>query len=118
MRPWSLNLSIPQLETVSGCPILTLNWVRQGSAGDLHHAYSYKFAEPFDIASAMPVCQRLLSHLVLDELPDSALSEVLNFLGDVWLFHQPTPQPARESVRLRKGKVTRRYERPTYAIEE
>jgi hypothetical protein len=118
MRPWSLSLSKPQIETVSGYPILTLNWSRQGSEGDLHHFFSYKFAEPFSATTPVPIFRRLFAHLALDELPDAALPEALDFLSNAWIFYQPMVPEIQEPPQTRKGKVTRRYERPTYTIEE
>jgi hypothetical protein len=106
------------IETVSGYPILTLNWSRQGSDGDLHHLFSYKFAEPRSVTASAPIYKRLFAHLALDELPDAALTEVLDFLGNAWIFYQPMMPENQEPPKSRKGKVTRRYERPTYTIEE
>lgn len=98
--------------------MLTLHWTREASDGDLHHVFSYKFADPFSVTAAVPIYKRLFAHLALDELPDTALTEVLDFLGNAWIFYQPTMQEVQEPPRARKGKVTRRYERPTYTIEE
>ena len=111
-------MSKPQIETISGSPILTLKWSRQGSDGDLHHYFSYKFAEPYNVTAAAPVYKRLFAHLALDVLPDSALSEVLDFLGNAWAFYEPVKSEIQEPPKVRKGKVMRRYERPTYTIEE
>ena len=117
-KPWNLTLSKPRLETVAGYPMLTLHWTREAPGGDLDHVFSYKFADPFSGADMLPVYGRLLAHLVLDELPDSALSEVLDYLGNAWIFHQPTAPETEPPARTLRGKVTRRYERPMYTIEE
>lgn len=117
-RPWNLSLSKPRLETVAGYPILTLHWTREASDGDLHHFFSYKFADPFSATATAPVYGRLFAHLALDELPDAAVPEVLDFLANAWIFHQPSAPEIEQPAKTRKGKVTRRYERPTYMIEE
>lgn len=98
--------------------MLTLAWSREASDGDLHHVFSYKFADPFSVTAAMPFYRRLFAHLALDELPDAALAEVLDYLGNAWMFYQPITPEVTEPPKTRKGKVTRRYERPTYTIEE
>jgi hypothetical protein len=46
------------------------------------------------------------------------MSEVLDYLGNAWIFHQPAVQEAEQPAKKLRGKVTRRYERPTYAVEE
>jgi len=117
-KPWNLTLSKPRLETVAGYPMLTLHWTREASEGDQHHVFAYKFADPFDSAAVAPVYKRLFAHLALDELPDAALTEVLDFLGNAWIYYQPTMPEVPEPSTTRKGRVTRRYERPTYTIEE
>lgn len=111
-------MSKPRLETVAGHPILTLNWTREASEGDLHHFLSYRFADPFSATATAPVYRRLFAHLALDELPDAALNEILDCLGNAWIFYQPTPLEVEQPSRTLRGKVTRRYERPTYAIDE
>lgn len=98
--------------------MLTLHWAREASDGDLHHILSYKFADPLNATASAPIYRRLFAHLALDELPDAALTEVLDFLGNAWIFYQPTMPEVQEAPRTRKGKVTRRYERPTYTVEE
>ncbi len=111
-------MSRPQFETVAGHPILTLNWIREASEGDLHHFFWYKFADPFGATATAPVYRRLFAHLALDELPDAALNEILDCLGNAWVFHQPAALEVEQPARRLRGKVTRRYERPTYSIEE
>lgn len=99
--------------------MLTIGWHRESSIGDLHHLFSYKFAAPFDVTSTAPVSARLLSHLILDGLPDEALPEVLEFLGNAWVFYQPGPTPIEPpQTPALKGKVTKRYERPAYSLVE
>jgi hypothetical protein len=98
--------------------MLTLHWTREASDGDLHHVFSYKFADPFSTTAASPVYNRLFAHIVLDDLPDSAMTEVLEYLGNAWIFHQPPAPEIEQHVKKLRGKVTRRYERPTYTIEE
>ena len=101
MRPWNLLPSPPRLETVDGRPMLAFGW--QQSSG------------PFDQTSSGPA--RLFGHLILDGIPDEALPEVLELLGNAWVFYQPGP-PQIEAPQRRplKGKVTRRYERPAYSL--
>lgn len=79
---------------------------------------SFRFADTIDAAAVVPVYKRLVAHLALDELPDAALAEILDCLGNAWAFHQPTAPQVVEQPNARKGKLTRRYERPTYAIED
>jgi hypothetical protein len=98
--------------------MLTLHWTREASEGELYHILSHRFADPFSATTAAPIYNRLFAHLVLDELPDSALGEVLDFLGNAWIFHQPPVPEIEQPAKARRGKVTRRYERPTYTIEE
>jgi hypothetical protein len=109
---------MPRLETVAGYPILTLNWTREVSEGDLHHFFAYRFSELSDVTSSAPIYKRLFAHLLLDELPDTALPEILKHLSDAWLFYQPTAPEVQSEPRVLKGRVTRRYERPTYSIDE
>lgn len=119
MKPWSLSLSKPQLETIGGDPVLTVGWRRQSSEGDLHHLYAYRFTDPFDVTSTAPIYSRLFGHLILDEIPDLALPEVLELLANAWIFHQPgPPQIEAPKVRSIRGKVTKRYERPAYSLVE
>lgn len=108
---------MPRLETVAGYPILTLSWTRQASEGDLHHLFAYKFSDPSYVAATAPIYRRLFAHLALDELPDSALPEVLDHLSDAWEFHQSIAPEVQSQPRVLKGKVIRRYERPTYSID-
>jgi len=98
--------------------MLTLHWAREASDGDLHHIFSYKFADPVSAAATAPVYKRLFAHLALDELPDTALTEVLDFLSNAWIFYQAAAPEVLKPPKTRKGKVTRRYERPTYTVEE
>lgn len=62
--------------------------------------------------------KRLFAHLFVDELPDDALAEILEFLANAWLFYQPTALALEQTGKKLRGKVTRRYERPSYTIEE
>jgi hypothetical protein len=100
--------------------MLTLQWSREASEGDLSHRFSFTFAEPLSAPVLAPICMRLLAHLTLDQLPDAALTEVLTSLNSAWMFYQPVRAEFQETARIRKGKgkVVRRYNRPTYAIEE
>lgn len=98
--------------------MLTLHWARETSDGDLHHVLSYRFADPFDTTADAPIYRRLFAHLALDELPDVAMTEVLDFLGNAWIFHEPITPEVKQPTKVFRAKVTRRYERPTYAIEE
>jgi hypothetical protein len=109
---------MPRLETVAGYPMLTLSWTRQASEGDLHHLFAYRFSDPADVTATAPIYRRLFAHLVLDELPDTTLPEVLDHLSDAWVFHQPIASEVQSQPRVLRGKVTRRYERPTYSIDE
>lgn len=110
---------MPQLETVAGYPMLTLNWTREASEGDFYHFLAYRFTDQSVTTAAAPVCQRFLAHLMLDELPDAALPEILDYLATAWTFHQPVgAEKTTQQPGVRKGKVTRRYERPTYFIDE
>ncbi len=118
MRQWTLALSQQEIETGSGYPILRLNWSREGSDGALHHMFSYKFAETCDATSTAVVYRRLFAHLALDALPDAALGEILENLGNAWAFYRPPVPQSSEPLKTRKGKVSRRYERPTYTIED
>lgn len=119
MRPWILNPYKPHLETLAGVPILTLQWVRADSGGGFHHFVSYRSSSAFNANAATPVYRRLFAHLALDELPDEALAEVLECLANAWAFHQPVVPPSgSEQPLTRRGKITKRYERPTYSIEE
>jgi len=111
-------LSSPLLETVAGYPILTLHWTREASHGDFHHFFSYRFADPVGALAPATVYNRLFAHLALDALPDEAMADVLDYLGNAWVFYQPTLPGIEEPVRTLRGRITRRYERPTYAIEE
>lgn len=119
MRPWNLLPSPPRLETIGGRPVLAFGWQREASGGELHHLFAYRFSNPFDLTSTGTLEARLLGHLILDGIPDEALSEVLELLGNAWVFYQPSPPqieaPQRRSL---KGKVTRRYERPAYSLVE
>ena len=91
--------------------MLTLHWTRETSDGDLHHFFSYKFAEPFSAMAAAPIYKRLFAHLALDELPDAAMTEVLDHLATAWSFYQPITPEIEQVTKARRGKVTRRYER-------
>lgn len=117
-KPWNLTLSRPELETVAGYPILTLQWCRETSDGDLHHVCSYKFATPADASTHAPVYKRVFAHFVLDELPDTAIADVLDYLGNAWVFNRPLDHEVVSPTKPLRGKVARRYERPTYSIEE
>ena len=99
--------------------MLAIGWYRESSEGELHHLYTYKFANSSDPTSTVSVQMRLLGHLILDGIPDEALREVLELLGNAWVFYQPSP-PLIEAPQRRalKGKVTRRYERPAYSLVE
>lgn len=64
------------------------------------------------------LCKRLFAHVALDAIPEAALGEILECLANAWAFYQPTLPSVQEQPKTRKGKVTRRYERPTYVIED
>ena len=55
---------------------------------------------------------------MLDALPDVALDEVLEAFSHVWAFYQPVKPEIADAPKARKGKITRRYERPAYTIED
>jgi hypothetical protein len=117
--PWSLRLSKPQLDLSQGCPVITGGWLRESFEGDLQHFFSFRFAQPYEATSASPIFPRLIAHLIVDQLPDQALPEVLEQLGNAWLFYQfvpPQGEPASPSSNSLKGKMIRRYERPTYSL--
>ena len=75
--------------------------------------------DPFNVTSIVPFQMRIFGHLILDELPDEALSEVLELLSNAWTFYAPASrQLEAPPKRVLKGKVTKRYERPAYSINE
>ena len=119
MRPWNLP-SQPRLKALGGRPVLTLGWQIEASGGKVQHLFAYRFPDPFDLTSTGALKTRLLGHLILDVLPDEALPEVLELLGNAWLFYQPAPPQieAPAERRLFKGKVTKRYERPAYSLSD
>ncbi|OFV96270.1 MAG: hypothetical protein A3F68_09625 [Acidobacteria bacterium RIFCSPLOWO2_12_FULL_54_10] len=98
-------------------PTLTVAWKRASAYGDLHHFWAYQFGKIPDTPSAVHIYYRLVSNLLLDELPEQALPEVLQHLADAFVFYQPTKGelPTQQRPPL-KGKVTQRYERPTYSL--
>jgi len=98
--------------------VLTIQWTREASEGDFSNVFSYRSADPHDATIHPSVYKRIFAHLVLDELPEGAMGEVLDFLGNVWIFNQPTAPQIAPTTKTIRGKVTRRYERPTYSIEE
>jgi hypothetical protein len=96
-----------------------MGWHRESSEGDLHHLFAYKFAGPCDITSTVPIQMRILSHLMLDGLPDEAFPEVLELLANAWSFNVPSSQKIElPQRRVLKGKVTKRYERLAYSLGE
>ena len=116
-KSWSLSQSKPRIKAINRYPMITLHWARESSDGDLQHSFSFKFTDSSTSATA-PLYKRLFAHLVLDALPDTALDELLESLSNAWAFHQPAVPEIPEPAKIRKGKVTRRYERPTYSIED
>lgn len=113
-------MATPKFETLGGSSYLTLNWQKQLSIGDLHHFVAYRVPEPSDATSLKSFYSRLFSHLVLDELPDDALPEVLEFLANSWTFHdRPPVQPvAPQGSKTLKAKLTKRYDRPVYSLPD
>jgi hypothetical protein len=99
--------------------MLTLQWAWQGSEVDYHHVFSLRVPDAPDERVTTTMFMRVLAHYTLDELPDEALGEVLEFLGSAWAVHQPlAPPETSEPPRTRRGKITKRYVRPTYIIED
>lgn len=116
-RPCSLILSKPGFDYLTGFPMLTVAWKRASSRGDWHHLLAYQFGKFPGTTSAIPIYYRLISHLLLDELPEDALPEVLQHLADAFVFYQPTKaELPPQQIRPLRGKVTQRYERPTYSL--
>ena len=72
--------------------MLTLDWTRGTPDGDFHHSLAYKFADPLNAIASPVVLGRLIGHLVLDELPDAALPEILDHLGNIWAFYHTKHQ--------------------------
>jgi len=121
IKPWGLVLSSqPRFETFAGTPYFTLRWRRESAQGDLHHFFAYRVTDPADLTATTPLYPRLFAHLLLDDLPSEALTEVLEHLADAWAFYQhPQPlAPSQPQHRTFKGKVIRRYERPAYTLSE
>lgn len=120
MRPWNLLPSPPRLKTIGNRPVLTLGWQIEVSGGEAQHLFAYRFPDPLDLTSTGALETRLLGHLILDGLPDEALPEVLELLGNAWVFYHPAPPQieAPAERRLLKGKVTKRYERPAYSLSD
>ena len=64
----------------------------------------------------------MISHMLVDFLPDEGLRDLLEEIVHIWEHYQPTPllssfEPS-QSRRVFKAKLSRRYERPTFSIVE
>lgn len=119
IKPWNLTLSKPRLETKAGEFLLTVGWKVQSPLGDLHHLFAYKFASPASATTTSALYNRLFAYLVLDQLPDRVLPEVLEQLGNLWMFYQlPHPESQPPQPKRLRAKMGRRYERPTYSMTE
>lgn len=71
---------------------------------------------------SLPMEDRLLSHLYLSMLPNTAISETLETLKNILLSHYNTIDHAFAElplfeVKTRKAKINKKYERPEFSIE-
>jgi hypothetical protein len=118
MTPWNLILSTPRLETFTGDRYLTLGWKRHSAEGDFHHFFAHQIIDASD-STTTALYPRLFAHLLLDELPQEALPELLEYLASAWSFYTlPLELVPPQARRVLKGKVVRRSERPTYSLPD
>lgn len=112
---WPHPSSRPQPETHNLEP-LTFQWTHV-AGGTVFTAHP-----PSSDAQADNLRARLISHYVVDLMPEAAVENLLEEIVRVWADyqatpHKPLPAPFKQR-RVFKGHVTARYERPTFALAE
>jgi len=106
-RPWGLLVTPSQV-----------TWEDETRSGRTFHSISYPDAT--NPATPAVALVRMICHILLDRLPDKALSELLESLRSIYEFYQepqrlPPAPPASVSFPARFGGA---YVRPTSAIAE
>jgi hypothetical protein len=82
--------------------------------------YPHKTTGKPDISKAHSLALRILSHFLVDRIPEEGISELCESIGRIYEFYSTRGSivHSRPSVRLIQGKRGQAYERPDFVIEE
>lgn len=100
--------------------MLTFGWGHSTGGVDYTHIFKVKAASPD--SGIEDFRNRLVSHLAVDLLPDAALGSLLVEIAQLWEAHQPHREDrlleSATTRRVLKGRIGKRFERPTFTLEE
>jgi hypothetical protein len=118
--PWNLRISRPSDTQGIESPIAA-RWNYSTTAVEISHRVTFRPKGPLDAFSEDNWQMRLISHLLVDMIPDAGLTEMWDALADTWERHEPlgpSAQKIASLVRRTAVKAGRRYERPTFPASE
>jgi hypothetical protein len=118
--PW--NLRISRLSDTEGVePPIAARWRYSTTSADISHHLTFRPKGPLDEFSEGNLQMRLISHLLVDMIPDAGIPDMWEALADIWERHEPLGPSANKLMALVRRtpiKAGRRYERPTFPVSE
>ena len=97
------------------------DWTQSTPAGQVRHLFSWKMGEVGSVAAARHIQARILCHVLIDRLPDSAIPDLVQNILLTWedcaLHAQARAQDERPTRRV-KAKSVKRYDRQTFPVED
>jgi hypothetical protein len=97
------------------------DWTQSTPAGEVRHRFSWKMGEAGSVAAAQYVQARILCHILMDRLPDSAIPDLVQSILLAWedsaLRAWPQTRDTGPTRRL-KTKSVKRYDRKTFPLED
>jgi hypothetical protein len=119
--PWGLGtLQALWPETTGEERGVGIRWEHSIGPGRLSHKILFTPPETCDSAAAWRCyAPRVLCHLIVDRLPDDALGELCQALGQMYEFYASRPVPSQRSLPAErvKGRIVASYERPSFSLD-
>ncbi len=99
-----------------------LGWEQTTGEADFSHLFRWRFREGATTETSSRVKARLVLHALVDLVPDEGLPDLIREIGRISEEYEPLPPlkmlASAPVSRIAKGKIVRRYERPTFPISE
>jgi hypothetical protein len=118
MTPWDRG---PSDETDAKPPQIVACWSRETGAGTLDHRVELRLDETAAQSEALVIpLQRMICHVLVDQLPDQGLGELVESLvGMVDFYAVRSTQPSLGApARPARSRVLGHYERPVFQVTE
>jgi len=119
--PWNLGPYLEAVREEDGKVVLS--FAREFPEGFVLHTVSLNSQQTGgEMMPVLPLAgwQRILSHVLVNQIPDEGLGEVCENLRNAWDFYRlrPSPPPLPAVVHAQPAQLAGAYERPVFQASE